>query len=221
MRILIVEDDELLGDGLAVGLGLQGFTVDLAPSAADAEAAIAVGGFSAIVLDVMLPDGDGRAILADLRARGDATPVIMLTAQDTLADRITGLDAGADDHLGKPFELDELAARLRALVRRGRGQAAARIEWRDVAIDPATLSAEVADKPIRISRREFALLHALMERPGVVLSRQQLEDRLYGFSNGVESNAVEVHIHNLRGKLGGDFIETVRGLGYRLRRDDA
>ncbi len=220
MRILVVEDDDLLGDGLSAGLQLHGFTVDLAPTAADAEAAIAVGGFAALVLDVMLPDGNGREILRALRRRGDATPVIMLTAQDTLGDRLAGLDGGADDHLGKPFELDELAARLRALVRRGNGQATPLIVWAGVTLDPANLSAERDGALVSLSRREFALLHALMERPGAVLSRGQLEDRLYGFAEGVESNAVEVHIHHLRAKCGARLIETVRGVGYRVRRED-
>ena len=220
MRILVVEDDDILGDGLAVGLGLQGFTVDLVATAADAEAALTIGGFAAVVLDVMLPDGSGRDILATLRRRGDLTPVIMLTAQDTLADRLAGLDGGADDYLGKPFELDELAARLRALVRRGQGHAAPRIAWNGVTLEAATLTAEREGAPVPISRREFAVLHALMETPGAILSRGQLEDRIYGFADGAQSNAVEVHVHNLRAKFGARFIETVRGVGYRVRRED-
>ncbi|MCF3932938.1 response regulator transcription factor [Acuticoccus sp. M5D2P5] len=219
MRILVVEDDDILGDGLAVGLGLQGFTVDLVATVADADAALATGSFAAIVLDVMLPDGNGRDILARMRRGGDPTPVIILTAQDGLADRLAGLDGGADDHLGKPFELEELAARLRALVRRNRGHAAPTIDWNGVTLEPSTLSASREGAPIPVSRREFTLLHALMETPGAILSRAQLEDRVYGFSDGAQSNAIEVHIHNLRSKFGGRFIETVRGVGYRVRRD--
>lgn len=220
MRILVVEDDDILGDGIAVGLQLQGFTVDLVATAAEAEAALGTDAFAAVVLDVMLPDGSGRDILTAMRGRGDTTPVIMLTAQDTLADRLAGLDGGADDHLGKPFELDELAARLRVLVRRRNGQARPDIVWNGVTLDPSTRSATCAGRAVTLSRREFTLLHTLMAAPGAIFSRAQLEDRLYGFSDGVGSNAVEVHIHHLRGKFGARFIETVRGVGYRVRRDD-
>lgn len=217
MRILVVEDDPVLADGLKVGLGLAGSTVDVVSTAADARAALSATRFDAVVLDRMLPDGAGLDILADLRRRGDATPVLLLTALDETADRIAGLDAGADDYLGKPFDLDELAARLRAIARRGEGRAGPLLEAAGIALDPATFIATVDGKAISLSRREFAVLSALMEWPGMIRSRSELEDRLYGWQEEVESNAVEVHIHNLRAKVGRAAIETVRGLGYRLR----
>jgi two-component system response regulator QseB len=216
MRILIVEDDDLLGEGLKAGLSLNGFTTDWTQTLVDAEAALLAGEFAAVVLDVMLPDGSGHTLLKAMRARNDRTPVLLLTALDTLADRIQGLDGGADDHLGKPFELEEVAARLRALVRRASAHAGTTLAWRGITLDPAHLTAEHEGERVAISRREFAILHALMEHPGKIVSRPQLEDRLYGFSEGVESNAVEVHIHKLRQKLGRQVIATVRGLGYRL-----
>ncbi|EAS50009.1 MAG: response regulator transcription factor [Aurantimonas coralicida] len=221
MRILIVEDDEILGNGLKVGLGMSGFTSDLTDCCRDAEAALAVGGFDAVVLDVMLPDGSGHDILAAMRQRGDTTPVLLLTALDALPDRIRGLDGGADDHLGKPFALDEVAARLRALIRRGTTRAEPFLEWEGVRVDPAAMVATQDGVDIRLSRREFAVLHALIQHPGAILSRSQLEDKLYGFDEGVESNAVEVHVHKLRAKFGSRFIETLRGVGYRLRRADS
>ncbi|MEC5291541.1 response regulator transcription factor [Aurantimonas sp. C2-6-R+9] len=217
MRILIVEDDEILGNGLTVGLQMNGFTADLATCRGDADAALRSGGFDAIVLDVMLPDGSGHELLATIRGRGDATPVLLLTALDTVADRVEGLDGGADDHLGKPFDLDEVAARLRALVRRASNRPTAHLEWDGVRLNPAKMLATRGGEDVRLSRREFKLLHALMERPGTILSKAQLEEKLYGFQEGVESNAVEVHIHNLRAKFGRSVVETVRGVGYRLR----
>ena len=216
MRILIVEDDDILGEGLKAGLSIHGFTTDWMRTLADAEAALLTGDFAAVLLDVMMPDGSGHDLLKTIRRRGDRVPVLMLTALDTLADRLEGLDGGADDHLGKPFELEEVAARLRALVRRASVHAGARLTWRDISLDPAQLTAERRGEGVAISRREFAILHALMEHPGKILSRPQLEDRLYGFSDGVESNAIEVHIPNLRQKFGREAIRTVRGLGYRL-----
>jgi two-component system response regulator QseB len=220
MRILIVEDDDIIGNGLKVGLGISGFTADLADCCEAGEAALAVGGFDAVVLDVMLPDGSGHDMLARLRRRGDRTPVLLLTALDTLPDRVRGLDGGADDHLGKPFEVDEVAARLRALLRRATARADSYLEWGGVRLDPATMTAFQDGGETRLSRREFAVLHALMQHPGEILSRPQLEEKLYGFDEGVESNAVEVHVHNLRAKFGSRFIETLRGIGYRLRRPD-
>jgi two-component system response regulator QseB len=142
--------------------------------------------------------------------------VLLLTARDAVADRITGLDAGADDYLGKPFDLDEVAARLRALVRRAAGRASAILTWRDVTLEPSSMAVTKAGEPVRLSRREFSVLHALMDRPGQILSKSQLEDKLYGWQEDVESNAVEVHIHHLRSKLGSGMIETVRGIGYRI-----
>ncbi|MDC7788707.1 response regulator transcription factor [Rhodoplanes sp. TEM] len=217
MRILVVEDDPVLSDGLKVGLGLSGATIDRVATCTDARAALAAARFDAVVLDVMLPDGSGLDVLADVRRRGDATPVLLLTALDETSDRIAGLDAGADDYLGKPFDLDELAARLRAIVRRRDGRASPVLEAAGVVLDPATQVATVAGEAVPLSRREFAVLSALMERPGVIRSKSEIEDRLYGWDEEVESNAVEVHIHNLRTKIGRAAIETVRGIGYRMR----
>jgi len=198
MRILVVEDDELLLDGLSVGLGLAGFTVDSVSRCDDALAALLAQKYDGVILDLMLPDGTGLDILSDLRKRGDETPVLLLTARDQVADRVAGLDAGADDYLGKPFDLEELAARMRAVVRRGKGRACGHLVWFD---------------------GEFALLASLMEQPRNVVAKSSLEETLYGWQEEVESNAVEVHIHKLRSKLGADFIETVRGVGYRLKGD--
>lgn len=217
MRILVVEDDAMLRDGLKVGLGLHGFTVDAVASCGDARAALATAEFDAIVLDLMLPDGSGLDILRELRRRQDATPVLLLTAKDTVADRIGGLDTGADDYLGKPFDLDEVAARMRAISRRAAGRASPVLAWNGIELDPGRRTVEVDGKPVGLSRREFSILEALMRHPGTVLSKDQLADRLYGWEEDVESNAVEVHVHHLRVKIGRDAIETVRGLGYRLR----
>jgi two-component system response regulator QseB len=216
MRILVVEDDSVLMNALQVGLQMHGFVADAVADLESARAAIDTTEFSVIVLDWMLPDGDGLELLPRVRACEPSPPVILLTARDTVADRIQGLDAGADDYLGKPFDLDELAARLRAISRRAGGRAEPQLRWGELVLDPArrSLSRQGADVPL--SRREFAVLHALMERPGAVLSRAQIEDRLYGWNAEVESNAVEVYIHKLRAKLGKGVVETLRGVGYRL-----
>lgn len=219
MRVLIVEDDESLADGLSVGLRLSGLTPEVVTTIADAREAVAQGGFAAILLDIMLPDGTGLDFLSDLRSRADTTPVLLLTALDQVQDRVTGLDIGADDYLGKPFDLDEVLARLRAIVRRAEGRADAALKWNGLDVDPARMSARMQGQSIEFSPREFAILRALLERPGAILSKSLLEDRLYGWQDGVESNAVEVHVHKLRTKLGADFIQTVRGAGYRLAKD--
>jgi len=216
MRILVVEDDPMLLDGLTVGLGLAGFTVDAVSTCEDALAAVHAQSHEAIVLDLMLPDGSGLDVLATLRRRKDRIPVLLLTARDQVSDRISGLDAGADDYLGKPFDLDELAARIRAIARRATGRASPVLEWRTAVLDPAQLTVTNGGEPVKLTRREFSVLRALMERPGMVVAKSALEEALYGWQEEVESNAVEVHIHHLRSKLGPDFIETVRGLGYRL-----
>ena len=219
MRILIVEDDKVLLNGLKVGLGLHGFTIDAVASCGDAQAALAAATFDAIVLDLMLPDGSGLDVLRELRGRQDLTPVLLLTAKDTVADRVGGLDSGADDYLGKPFDLDEVAARLRAISRRAAGRATPTLSWNGIKLDPSRRSVEVDGRPVGLSRREFSILEALMTHPGAVLSKDQLAERLYGWQEDVESNTVEVHIHHLRDKIGRNAIETVRGLGYRLRSD--
>ena len=217
MRILVVEDDAVLLDGLKVGLQMLGFTADTVSTAADAAEAARTNAFDAIVLDLMLPDGSGLDVVEKLRRAGDRTPVLLLTAKDTVADRVEGLDAGADDYLGKPFDLDEVAARLRAIVRRAQGRAESRLQWNGVTLDPARMSVERDGEEIGISRREFTVLHALMEHPGAIQSKSALEQRLYGWQEDVESNTVEVHVHKVRAKLGPEFIETVRGVGYRLK----
>lgn len=217
MRLLVVEDDEVLSDGLKVGLKMLGFAVDVVGCVADALEAVAVNRFDAIVLDLMLPDGSGLDMLARLRTSGERTPVLLLTARDEVGDRIAGLDAGADDYLGKPFDLDELAARLRAIIRRAQGRAESRPQWRGVTLDPARMSAEQDGRTVPLSRREFTILQALMDNPGTIQSRTALEQKLYGWQEDVESNTVEVHVHKIRAKLGPGLIETVRGVGYRLR----
>ncbi len=216
MRILVVEDDPILMDGLSVGLNIAGFTVDAVASCEDAYSAIASQNYDALVLDLMLPDGSGLDILAQLRRNKNDLPVLLLTARDQIADRIAGLDAGADDYVGKPFDLDELAARIRAIARRSNGRSSGKIEWQDVVLDPAQMTVHRGDALLKFTRREFAVLRALMERPNATLSKTALEEALYGWQEEVESNAVEVHIHHLRAKLGSKFIKTVRGLGYRL-----
>jgi DNA-binding response OmpR family regulator len=217
MRILIVEDDPVIADAVRVSLALSGATVDCVGTCEEALAAAETARFSAIVLDIMLPDGSGIDVLRKLRSRKDTIPVLLLTARDEITDRVSGLDAGADDYLVKPFDLEELAARLRAITRRHEGRADACLVHGAIRVDPAEASATVEGEPVQLSRREFAVLSALMERPGVVRSRNELEERLYGWDDDVESNAVEVHIHHLRNKIGREAIETVRGHGYRMR----
>ncbi|ABE41460.1 response regulator receiver [Rhodopseudomonas palustris BisB5] len=217
MRILVVEDDAMIADGIRAGLALAGASIDCVANCEDAVTALSANSFSAVVLDIMLPDGSGIDLLRKLRAGGDTTPVLLLTALDEVGDRIAGLDSGADDYLGKPFDLDELGARLRAIIRRRDGRAATCLEHGAIRLFPADRNATLEGAPVPLSRREFAVLHALMERPGVVRSRGELEERLYGWGDEIESNAVEVHIHNLRAKLGRAAIETIRGIGYRMK----
>ncbi len=216
MRILIVEDDDVLRDGLAVGLGLEGFETDVVTTCEDARAGAAAGDHAGIVLDIGLPDGSGLELLAEWRRKGVTTPVLLLTARNLVSDRVEGLDLGADDYLGKPFDLTELAARLRAMLRRSDGRSSSDIEIGPLSISEARRSITLYGEPIPLSRREFAILHALAEHPGHILSRSRLEDRIYGWQDEIESNAVEVHIHKLRAKLGRAWIETVRGEGYRI-----
>jgi two-component system, OmpR family, response regulator QseB len=217
MRLLIIEDDGVLASGLTAGFGLAGATSDLVTNCADARAALRTSRFDAVILDLMLPDGSGLDLLNEVRARGDRTPIVLLTALDQVGDRIRGLDLGADDYIGKPFDLDELVARVRAVARRGEGRAAPCLKLGALTLDPAKLRVTLHDKTVPVSRREFAVLVALVEHPGAIKSKSEIEDRLYGWQEEVESNAIEVHIHNLRAKIGREAIETVRGLGYRMR----
>ncbi|TXI24606.1 MAG: response regulator transcription factor [Roseateles sp.] len=214
MRLLLVEDDPMIGDTLREALRRQGFAADWVRDGQAADAVLASERFDAVLLDLGLPRRSGIEVLKALRARGDVTPVIVLTARDALSDKVAGLDAGADDYLIKPFELDELLARLRAVTRRGGGRATPMLEVADLRLDPATREVTRAGRPILLSAREFALLEALLERPGAIVSRAQLEDRLYGWGEELESNAISVYMHQLRKKLGADLLHTVRGLGY-------
>jgi DNA-binding response OmpR family regulator len=214
MRILLVEDDTMIGESLREALRRQGMAADWVRDGRAADAVLASERFDAVLLDLGLPQRGGLAVLEALRARGDGTPVIVVTARDALADKVAGLDAGADDYLVKPFELDELLARLRAVVRRRTGRASRLLEGADLKLDPATREVSRAGRAVLLSAREFALLEALLERPGAIVSRAQLEDRLYGWGEELESNAISVYMHQLRRKLGDDLLHTVRGLGY-------
>ncbi|NKI96837.1 response regulator transcription factor [Rhizobacter sp. SG703] len=225
MRLLLVEDDPMIGESLRHALRLEGFAVDWVRDAAAADGTLASERFDLVLLDLGLPpgrapaatatpDAGGLGVLRALRARHDSTPVIVLTARDGVGDRVAGLDAGADDYLVKPFELDELSARMRAVLRRHSGRAQPLLSHGGVTLDPATRQVTRDGLPVLLSAREFAVLEALMQRPGALLSRAQLEDRLYGWGEEIESNAVSVYIHQLRRKLGADFIQNMRGVGY-------
>jgi two-component system, OmpR family, response regulator len=220
MRLLLVEDDAMLGSALRAGLRQDGHAVDWVRSAGEADSAWLAAGvsapFDAVVLDLGLPDGTGLGLLGRARSRGLTTPVIIATARDRIADRIAGLDAGADDYMVKPIDLDELNARLRALERRVGGRAVPQILLGDIVIEPSTRRVTKAGSPVELTARETAVLLALARRPGSTLSRAQLVEALYGWDESIESNAVDVYLHHLRRKLGSGLIETQRGLGWRL-----
>lgn len=218
MYVLIADDDAMLRDIVRRELHGVGIVAETAGTVADAELCLANQAFDVVILDINFPDGSGLDLLATLRRHDALTPVLLLTTRDTVDDRVAGLDAGADDYLGKPFRVPELVARLRALARR-RARGEATFARGDVVLDPARLSASVGGRRIDLSPREVALLDALMRWPGTVQSKQDLEARIYGWQEGVESNTIEVHVHNLRSKIGRHRIETVRGVGYRLRLD--
>jgi DNA-binding response OmpR family regulator len=213
-RILLVEDDAPLGEGVKAGLEDAGHTVAWVRDGRHGREAIATGEFTAVVLDLGLPRLDGLAILKEMRAKEDPTPVLILTARDTIEDRVQGLDAGADDYLVKPFALEELKARVRSLARRQSGRASNRIAHRDVQIDLQSHRVECRGAAVELAPREFAVLEALLAHPGRTLTRGQLEERLYEWGREVESNAIEVHVHHLRAKLYPGLIRTVRGVGY-------
>ncbi|MDD5056498.1 MAG: response regulator [Sideroxydans sp.] len=219
MRILLVEDDVLLGDAIQAGLKQSGYAVDWMRDGVTADQALGTEAYAAVVLDLGLPRLDGLEVLRRLRSRGAPMPVLILTARDTVDDRIKGLDAGADDYLLKPFDMGELAARLRALVRRASGKAELLLQAGGVQLDPAAHRVLYRDQVVELSPKEFAVLHALILSTGKVLSRAQLEEQLYAWGEEVESNAVEVHIHHLRRKLFPELIETIRGVGYLIRDD--
>ncbi len=218
MRILLVEDDELLGDGLRAGLRHCGFAPDWLRDGVSARSALKTEDYAAVVLDLGLPRLDGLSLLRELRAAGARMPVLVLTARDALNDRIEGLDSGADDYVIKPVDLDELAARLRALIRRSGGQAAPTLRVGALELDPAARRARLNGEALELPAKELAILEMLMRNAGKVISRAQLESALYGWSEGVESNTVEVHIHHLRRKLGAETIRTLRGVGYLLEK---
>ena len=216
MRLLLVEDDPMIGESVVVGLKADGYAVDWVRDGQQAESAVSATPYALVLLDLGLPRRDGIDVLRTIRERRLDVPVLVMTARDTVRDRIKGLDTGADDYLVKPFDLDELSARVRSLLRRAAGRAEPVIERGPLAINPATREITWRGAPVTVSAREYALLAALAERPGLVLSRAQLEERLYGWNEAVGSNAVEVHIHNVRKKLGDGVIRNVRGLGYTL-----
>lgn len=220
MRILLVEDDELLGDAVKTGLNQYSYTVDWLKDGESAKLALKNESFELIVLDLGLPKLSGLGLLTDARSNGITTPVIILTARETIEDRIKGLDCGADDYITKPFDIDELSARIRALIRRSTGRADTTIQYRNLELDPAAHSVSVDNKEINVPRREFSLLQKLLENTGYVLSREQLMQSVYGWNEDVDSNALEVHVHNLRKKLNATYIRTIRGVGYMIEKEN-
>lgn len=220
MRVLLIEDDELLGSGVCEGLHHHGHTVDWVKDGVSGEKAIKHESFDAVILDIGLPKLSGFSVLERIRNKGITTPVIILTAKESVDDRIRGLDLGGDDYLTKPFDLDELCARLRALQRRFSDRAAPEIKYKELILDPAAHIVRYKKEIINMPRREFALLQKLLENVGRVLSREHLTQNLYGWDDDVDSNALEVHIHNLRKKFGNDFIRTIRGVGYMIDKLD-
>jgi DNA-binding response OmpR family regulator len=216
MKLLLVEDDAMIGDSLRKGLRLEGYVVDWVQDGAAAEAALLAEAYALVLLDLGLPRKDGFAVLEGLRKRKNRVPVLILTARDAVTDRVKGLDLGADDYLVKPFSLDELSARIRAVMRRHAGRAEPLISFGGLTLDPSARKVTCRGRQVALSAREFSLLEALLDRPGKALSRAQLEERLYGWGEEVSSNSIEVHVHNLRKKLGEDAIRTVRGVGYAI-----
>lgn len=218
MKVLLVEDDVMIGENIQIALNSEGIAVDWLTDGVSADAALAAQVYDALLLDFGIPEKDGADVLCSLRARQNNIPVLVITARDTIAQRVQGLNIGADDYLVKPFDLEELIARLHALIRRARGAIQQVYRKDDIVIKPITRQALVSDRQVILSSREWMILDALIARPGAILSRAQLEDRLYGWSSEVESNAVEVYVHGLRKKLGQQFIVTVRGLGYMVEK---
>jgi two-component system, OmpR family, response regulator QseB len=218
MRILLIEDDALLGDGIRAGLTQAGFTVDWFKDGRTGEQALLTETYTLLVLDLGLPKLSGMDVLKNLRQKKNPLPVLILTARDTVADKVLGLDAGGDDYLVKPFDLAELTARIRTLLRRSGGRATPLIYHGDVTLDPAAHRVTLKNIPIEVSPREFSILHELLQNTGKVLTRARLEQGLYGWNEEVGSNTVEVHIHHLRKKLGTDVIRTIRGVGYIIHK---
>lgn len=220
MRILLVEDDELLGDALKTGLTQFGYVADWLKDGEAARLATKNENFECIILDLGLPRLSGLAFLQSIRQNNDTTPVIILTARDSVEDRIKGLDSGADDYLSKPFDMNELSARVRALTRRSQGRADALLHYKNLTLDPAAHAVYMDKELINLPRREYSLLYKLLENQGHVLSREQLMQSMYGWNEDVDSNTLEVHIHNLRKKLNASFIRTIRGVGYIVEKDE-
>jgi len=216
MRTLLVEDDDMLGNSLCRALRQNGHTVDWLRDGSGADSACRAQPYDMILLDLGLPGCPGLAVLQSLRERGDDTPVLIITARDAVADRVAGLDSGADDYLVKPFALDELEARIRAVSRRRHGQCRPQLRCGDIVLDPATRCVTRSEQSVTLSPSEYRILHTLMRRPGAVVSRAAMEQRFYGWGEEISSNTIEVHIHRLRQKLGADVIRTVRGLGYQM-----
>jgi len=216
MRVLLVEDDALLGDGIRAGLAQIGFAVDWVKDGREAELAVSAQSYDAVILDLGLPRLPGLDVLRRARAAKNPVPILILTARDTVPDRIAGLDAGADDYLVKPFDLGELQARLRALLRRAVGQGESVIEHGALRLDPVGHSVHFNGRPVELSAREFAVLQELLRHPGRVLSKPILEEKIYGWGDEIDSNAIEVYVHHLRRKLDPKLIRTVRGVGYML-----
>lgn len=216
MKILLVEDDRMIGWSLRRGLIDEGFTVDWLDDGDAAGVICAEQRYDAVILDLGLPGRDGLKVLAELRHQGNSLPIVIVTARETVPDRIKGLNAGADDYVCKPFDFDELVARLRAVLRRRAGVVTAVLEYRDLSLNPTTRQVAHQGRQIVLSAKEFSLLEALLQRPGMVLTREQLRDKLYGWDGDVGSNTVEVFIHSLRRKIGYEYIENVRSVGYRM-----
>jgi len=216
VRILLVEDDDMLGEAVRDGLRQEGYVVDWVRNGGAALAALSTSSFSALVLDLGLPDSDGLGLLRRLRQSGQATPVVIVTARDRVSDRIGGLDAGADDYLIKPFDIDELGARLRAITRRADGCAESRLSAGEVVLDLRQRTVTRHGAPAALTAREYALVELLMRKAGCLVTRAEIEEELYGFDDHIASNAIEVHIHNLRRKLGPQFITNLKGRGYRV-----
>lgn len=218
MRVLLVEDDKIIGDGVSIGLDGEGYAIDWVEDIESAETALDTNDYGLAILDIGLSDGSGLDLLRKIRKQQKNFPIIMLTAYDDVYYKVKGLDAGADDYLVKPFKLDELKARLRALRRRNTGKATPMISVRNVSINPASHEILKDGVNINLGPKEFSILHVLLENAGKIISKKQLEDHLYSWDNEIESNTVEVHIHGLRKKLGKDFIETIKFVGYRVNK---
>ena len=217
MRLLLIEDDEILGDGIVAGLKEFSYITDWLRDGRQMESAIASTEYDAIILDLGLPGESGLTLLVKLRKMGKNLPVLILTARDTIDDKVKGLDLGADDYMIKPFDLDELAARLRALIRRDHGRTSPLLKHNDLEMNPAEHSVVKGNTTIELSAKEFSLLHLLMENSGKALSKRKIEDNIYAWSEEIESNAIEVHIHNIRKKIGPDIIKTIRDVGYIIK----